>query len=104
MRPILEFNAVTRAYGPRIALDDVNLALEPGELTFLLGPRGAGNHTLLNLCNRELRPTKGEVWVDGTAAHSLKASQVPDLRRRVAVVFQDYKLLPRLTALENVAF
>jgi cell division transport system ATP-binding protein len=95
---------VTRAYGSRLALDDVNLALEPGELAFLVGPSGAGKTTLLKLINRELRPTKGEVWVDGIPAHSIKASRVPDLRRRVAVVFQDYKLLPRLTAKENVAF
>ena len=104
MRPILELNAVTRAYGPRVALDDVSLAMEPGELAFLVGPSGAGKTTLLKLINRELRPTKGQVWVDGIAAHTLKASQVPELRRRVAVVFQDYKLLPRLTAQENVAF
>ena len=104
MRPIVELNAVTRAYGARLALDDVNLALEPGELAFLVGPSGAGKTTLLKLINRELRPTKGEVWVDGIAAHTLKAAQVPELRRRVAVVFQDYKLLPRLTAKENVAF
>jgi len=104
VRPILELNAVTRAYGPRVALDDVSLALEPGELAFLVGPSGAGKTTMLKLINRELRPTSGEVWVDGIAAHTLKTSRVPDLRRRVAVVFQDYKLLPRLTAQENVAF
>ena len=104
MRPIVELVGVTRAYGTRLALDDVCLALEPGELSFLVGPSGAGKTTLLKLINREIRPTGGQVWVDGIAAHSLKASRVADLRRRVGVVFQDYKLLPRLTATENVAF
>src|SRR4030081_3386228 len=103
MGPLLELTAVTRAYGTRLALDDVNLALEPGQLTFLVGPSGAGKTTLLKLINREIRPSKGEVWVDGIAAHALKTSRVADLRRRVGVVFQDYKLLPRLTAKENVA-
>jgi cell division transport system ATP-binding protein len=104
LRPIVEFTGVTRAYGSRLALDDVHLALEPGKLTFLVGPSGAGKTTLLKLINREIRPSKGEVWVDGIAAHTLKASRVAELRRRVGVVFQDYKLLPRLTAMENVAF
>ena len=104
MRPILELNAVTRTYGSRVALDEVNLALERGELSFLVGPSGAGKTTLLKLINREIRPTTGEVWVDGLAAHAMKTSHIADLRRHVGVVFQDYKLLPRLTALENVAF
>ena len=104
MLPIVEFKGVTRAYGSRVALDDVHLALQPGELTFLVGPSGAGKTTLLKLINREIRPSSGEVWVDGIAAHTLKASRVAELRRRVGVVFQDYKLLPRLTAMENVAF
>jgi cell division transport system ATP-binding protein len=103
LRSIVEFIGVTRAYGTRLALDDVHLALEPGELAFLVGPSGAGKTTLLKLINREIRPTQGEVWVDGIAAHSLKASRVAGIRRRVGVVFQDYKLLPRLTAMENVA-
>jgi cell division transport system ATP-binding protein len=104
VRSIVELTGVTRAYGSRLALDDVHLSLEPGKLTFLVGPSGAGKTTLLKLINREMRPTKGEVWVDGIPAHSIKASRVAELRRRVGVVFQDYKLLPRLTAIENVAF
>jgi cell division transport system ATP-binding protein len=104
LRSILELVGVTRAYGARLALDNVFLALKPGELTFLVGPSGAGKTTLLKLINREIRPTKGHVWVDGIPAHSIRPSAVADLRRHVGVVFQDYKLLPRLTALENVAF
>jgi cell division transport system ATP-binding protein len=104
LRPIVEFIGVTHAYGSRLALDDVCLALAPGELSFLVGPSGAGKTTLLKLINREIRPTTGQVWVDSIPAHSRRASRVADLRRRVGVVFQDYKLLPRLTAVENVAF
>ena len=102
--PIVQLRGVTHAYGSRRALDNVDLALHPGELTFLVGPSGAGKTTLLKLINRETRPTSGQVWVAGIGAHDLKASQVARLRRRVGVIFQDYKLLPRLTALENVAF
>ena len=104
MRPIVEFAAVTRAYGVRVALDDVHFELLPGELTFLVGPSGAGKTTLLKLINREIRPSSGRLWVAGMPAHQIRASRVAELRRRVGVVFQDYKLLPRLTARENVAF
>src|SRR6184192_4206066 len=103
LRPIVEAAAVSRSYGARLAVDGIDFALCPGELTFLVGPSGAGKTTLLKLINREIRPTTGEVWIDGLAAHDLKASHVAQLRRRVGVVFQDYKLLPRLTARENVA-
>ena len=103
-RPIVQLTGVSRQYGSRIALDDVHLALHPGELAFLVGPSGAGKTTLLKLINREIRPTSGEVWIAGIPAHAVKASRVAELRRRVGVVFQDYKLLPRLTALENVTF
>jgi len=96
--PIVRFAGVTRAYGSRVALDDVHLELQPGELAFLVGPSGAGKTTILKLINREIRPTQGEVTVAGIAAHLLKGSRVAELRRRVGVVFQDYKLLPRLTA------
>src|SRR5881409_1374032 len=104
VRPIVEAAAVSRSYGARLAVDDIDFALHPGKLTFLVGPSGAGKTTLLKLINREIRPSKGEVWVDGMPAHSMKPSRVAQLRRRVGVVFQDYKLLPRLTAIENVAF
>jgi cell division transport system ATP-binding protein len=87
-----------------VAVDDVDFALHSGELTFLVGPSGAGKTTLLRLINRELRPTSGQVVVAGIAAHAVRPSHVADVRRQVGVVFQDYKLLPRLTAIENVAF
>jgi len=85
-------------------VEDIHLTLQSGELTFLVGPSGAGKTTLLKLINREIRPSSGQIWVDGIAAHEVKASRVAELRRRVGVVFQDYKLLPRLTAIEDVAF
>jgi cell division transport system ATP-binding protein len=100
----VEFVGVNRVYGQVVALDDCFFRLMPGELTFIVGPSGAGKTTLLRLINREIRPTCGEVWVDGLAAHDLPARRLAELRRKVGVVFQDYKLLPRLTAMENVAF
>lgn len=102
--PLVLFDGVSRAYGRRLALEDVSFELERGELAFLVGPSGAGKSTLLKLINREIRPTKGAISIDGIKAHLIKAARVPELRRRIGVVFQDYKLLPRLTALENVAF
>ena len=104
LRPIVELRAVTHAYGPRKAVDDVDFALHPGELTFLFCPSGAGKTTLLRLINRERKPTKGQVTVAGIEAHRIKPARISDVRRQVGVVFQDYKLLPRLTAQENVAF
>jgi len=101
---IVEIVGATCLFGEIVALDDVHLALRPGELAFVVGPSGAGKTTLLKLINREMRPTSGEVWIDGHGAHALRPRQIASLRRRVGVVYQDYKLLPRLTALENVAF
>ncbi len=102
--PIVSCEHLSRSYGSRVALDDLDFDLQRGEFAFLVGPSGAGKSTLLKLINREIRPTSGRLWVAGLPAHSLKASRVAALRRRVGVVFQDYKLLPRLTAAENVAF
>ncbi|TMF95627.1 MAG: ATP-binding cassette domain-containing protein [Chloroflexi bacterium] len=104
LRPIVEAAAVSRSYGARLAVDGIDFALCPGELTFLVGPSGAGKTTLLKLINREIRPTTGQLWVAGLPAHLVKPSRVAELRRKVGVVFQDFKLLPRLTAAENVAF
>jgi cell division transport system ATP-binding protein len=101
---LVDIVGATCRYGDRVALDDVHLALRPGELAFVVGPSGAGKTTLLKLINREIKPSGGQVWIDGVAAHSLPSRRVADLRRRVGVVYQDYKLLPRLTALENVVF
>jgi cell division transport system ATP-binding protein len=100
----VEFVGVSRYYGDVVGVDDVFLRVQPGELVFLTGPSGAGKTTLLKLINREIKPTRGEVWVDGLPAHDIKPGRLSELRRRVGVVFQDFKLLPRLTALENVAF
>ena len=100
----MEFVGVNRVYGQVVALDDCYFRLMPGELSFLVGPSGAGKTTLLRLINREIKPSCGEVWVDGLPAHNLPAHRLAELRRKVGVVFQDFKLLPRLTAVENVAF
>ncbi len=104
LSPLVDFAGVCRRYGDIVALEQVSFTLARGEFAFLVGPSGAGKTTLLKLINREIRPSGGEVWVDGIAAHDLPAAHVPELRRHVGVVFQDYKLLPRLTVQENVAF
>ncbi|MBI3910739.1 MAG: cell division ATP-binding protein FtsE [Armatimonadetes bacterium] len=87
-----------------LALQGVDLRLEAGEFVFLVGQTGSGKSSLLCLINREVRPTSGEVWVDGQDVARLRAGHVPALRRKVGVVYQDFRLLPDRTIWENVAF
>lgn len=86
------------------ALQDVDLTIEPGDFAFLVGSSGAGKSTLIRLLIREELPTTGHVLVDGKDVVRLRRSQVPNLRRMVGVVFQDFKLLPTKTVAENVGF
>ncbi len=97
---------VTKVLGKHVALRDVDLHIEPGEFVFLVGPSGAGKSTLLRLLYREELPTVGEVWVNNRNLNRLSPREVPFLRRRIGVVFQDFenKLLPGKTVFDNVAF
>lgn len=89
--------------GDAAALSDVNLKIPKGDFCFLTGPSGAGKSTLLKLLYADLKPTRGQVLIEGQNLGMLSRSQVPLLRRSIGVVFQDYKLLPNRTVLENVA-
>ncbi len=86
------------------ALVNVNLEVRRGEFLFITGPSGSGKSTLLKLLYGEERADEGEVIVDGNHLSELKGNRLSQLRRRIGVVFQDYKLIPRRTVMENVAF
>jgi cell division transport system ATP-binding protein len=103
--PLIELEQVTKIYdnGCR-ALLSVNLRVKRGEFLFVTGPSGSGKSTLLKLLYGEEKPTQGEVVVNGTALSKLKGDQLSKLRRQIGIVFQDYKLIPRRTVSENVAF
>jgi len=85
------------------ALHGINLRVPRGEFMFLTGPSGAGKSTLLRLLYAALLPTRGQVVIDGQNLTRMTRSQIPYLRRTIGVVFQDFKLLPNRTVLENVA-
>lgn len=85
------------------ALSGLNLALEGGSFTWLMGPSGAGKSSLLRLLHLAIRPSEGRLNVLGTAIHAAGRRELPGLRRRIGVVFQDFRLLPHLDVLENVA-
>lgn len=86
------------------ALERISLHIEPKEFVIIVGPSGAGKSTLLKLLTREEKPTSGKIIVGGIDYEHLKDKDVPRLRRRIGVVFQDFKLLPNKTVFENVAF
>ena len=90
--------------GGAVALAHVNLTVAAGEFVFLVGPSGAGKTTLLRLMLRHELPTEGEILVGGRNVGALPAGKIPALRRSIGVVFQDFKLIRRKTALENVAY
>lgn len=86
------------------ALANVNVSIKKGEFVFIIGPTASGKSTLIKMLYREERPTEGEVYVGGINVGKLRNGKVYKLRRKLGVVFQDFKLLPKLTVYENVAF
>ena len=86
------------------ALDEVNLHIQPREFVFLVGESGAGKSTLIKMLTREEKPSYGDIMVGGIDYKYMKKKHIPHLRRRIGVVFQDFKLLPNRTVYENVAF
>lgn len=86
------------------ALKGINIKINKGEFVYVVGPSGAGKSTFIKLMYREEKPTKGQIFLNGYNVEKMKERQIPKLRRSIGVIFQDYKLLPRLSVYENVAF
>lgn len=103
---MIKFESVTKVYSKsdKPALDNVYLDVEKGEFVFLVGLSGSGKSTFLRLVLREEKPTSGKIHVAGKDLTSLSNWKVPELRRQVGTVFQDFRLLPNKTVSENVAF
>lgn len=103
--PIIAFKNVSKIYPGNVkAVEDVSFKIFPGEFISLVGPSGAGKSTLIKLLTCEESPTNGEVTVGGRNIFKLKTRELPFYRRKVGIIFQDFKLLPKKTVYENVAF
>ncbi|HEX3608140.1 MAG TPA: cell division ATP-binding protein FtsE [Solirubrobacterales bacterium] len=104
-RPIIELRDVTKVYpGGHMALDRVSLAIDRGEFAFLVGPTGCGKSTLIKMLIRELEATEGAVRIAGRDIGAMAEKKIPQLRRNIGTVFQDFKLLPDRTVYDNVAY
>ncbi|OGC06714.1 cell division ATP-binding protein FtsE [candidate division WOR-1 bacterium RIFOXYA2_FULL_36_21] len=102
---MIEFKNVSKIYSNGVeALFDINLHIGKEEFVFIVGPSGAGKTTLMKMIYREELPSSGRVIVDKVNVTTLNPEQVPFLRRNIGIVFQDFKLLPKRTVYENVAF
>lgn len=102
---MIVLDRVTKQYDNGVrALDRVSLSIAEGEFVYLIGPSGSGKSTLMKLLYREEFHNKGRIIVDQFNLNTMKERKVPELRRTVGVVFQDFKLLPNLTVFENVAY
>src|SRR6478736_6012041 len=103
---MIRFDNVSKVYarGAKPALDDVSLEIERGDFVFLVGSSGSGKSTFLKLILREERPSTGEIYVAGRHLNRLSNWRVPQFRREIGAVFQDFRLLPNKTVYQNVAF
>ncbi len=102
---MIEFTDVVKSYSVgNQALKGVSLQIEDGEFVFLVGPSGSGKSTIIKLITGELKPTSGTVHVNGYSLERIRKREVPYLRRTVGVVFQDFRLIPKMTVYDNVAF
>jgi len=104
-KKMIEMKNVYKKYPNGIvAINGLNIKINQGEFVYIVGPSGAGKSTFIKMMYREEKATTGEIIVNGMNLSSLKNKEVPYLRRQIGVVFQDFKLLPRLNVYENVAF
>lgn len=102
---MIEFKNVTKVYGKNTpALSNINLSIDKGEFVFLVGPSGAGKSTFIKTLLKEVDPSSGNVVVNNVDITTLKRKDVPYYRRKIGVVFQDFRLIPNLNVYENVAF
>ncbi|OEH86793.1 cell division ATP-binding protein FtsE [Desulfuribacillus stibiiarsenatis] len=102
---MIELYDVWKTYGNGVeALRGVSVKIKKGEFVYVVGPSGAGKSTFIKMLYREEKPSKGAIFVNGFNVDKIKERQIPMIRRTIGVVFQDFKLLPNLTAFENVAF
>ena len=102
---MIQFNDVVKSYQQgNNALNGVTMQIEDGEFVFLIGPSGSGKSTIIKLITGELKPTSGTVHVNGYSLERIRRREIPYLRRTVGVVFQDFRLIDKMTVYENVAF
>jgi ABC-type ATPase involved in cell division/cell division protein FtsX len=101
---VVKVTRVSKLFGRTAVLSDISLTVAAGELVEVTGPSGAGKTTLLRLMHGQLRPNRGEVWIEGRGLHRWWRRGLGRIRRDVAFVYQEQRLLPRLTALENLVF
>ena len=102
---MIQFNDVVKTYEQgNNALNGVTMQIEDGEFVFLIGPSGSGKSTIIKLITGELKPTSGTVHVNGYSLERIRKREIPYLRRTVGVVFQDFRLIDKMTVYENVAF
>ena len=101
---MITFDHVTKKYRTNIGLDDVSVHIDKGDFVFLVGPSGAGKSTFIKLILKEINPDEGTIEACGYEVTNLSNRQIPMFRRKVGTVFQDFRLLPKKTVFENVAF
>jgi cell division transport system ATP-binding protein len=101
---LIEFKNATKEYAGRVALKDVSITVKESEFISLVGQSGVGKTTLIKLLTKQENPTKGQIYVAGRNLAELRSKEIPLYRRKIGVVFQDFKLLPQKTVWENVAF
>lgn len=101
---MIAFQNVSKAYNGQSVLEDINFKVSPGEMISIVGKSGAGKSTIIKLLIGEEKPSKGRVIFGSDEVNKLKAEVLPQLRRKIGIVFQDFKLLPTKTAYENIAF
>lgn len=102
---MIKFENVSKIYENNVkALSDINIEIDMGEFVFLVGPSGSGKSTFIKMLLKEVEPTTGQVIVGSTNLSKLTRKQIPYFRRKVGMVFQDFRLIPNLNVYENVAF